>query len=290
MTVSTLRRKPHELRMLYELHPEVRDVVVEGREDARWLKWALTEELPRGVNIYAVDDRVEVGETVRVEHGISDNGPRARLLAFAGEFASWCIEWPALTCLLDGDWYYNKPEEYPSCVVLTDYSSREMLAWADAPLSKFLALVAKHDEDPGTVRSRLLLPLRTMYGLRFLIYREQLGLNLSKRAYRSALAVNEVQNINQDWIAGAVREQTQGDEGSRLARELRELLNSAPDNQYEMIRGHDIAPMLIAHLKLTNHHANEPVVEQLLMQGVERRDAAASRMCVSIIVRVSSHL
>ncbi len=53
------RTPPSELRVLYEVQPDVRDVIVEGRVDRRLVSWYLHERGGGRARVYAVDDRID---------------------------------------------------------------------------------------------------------------------------------------------------------------------------------------------------------------------------------------
>ena len=75
------RRKLQELVALYKLHPELRDVYVEGDSDRSFIEWFIGEKGLNRVNIYCIET-VEIPQdavrTANVENNNRGRGCGAR--------------------------------------------------------------------------------------------------------------------------------------------------------------------------------------------------------------------
>lgn len=283
---SQPRRELRELRTLYILNPHFRDIIVEGRDDAAWINWYISEHRIPNARVYAVDDRAVVpGEVVKLFH--PEINARGRVVALANEFSNWNIPSPSLTAIIDADFDLLEPTEYPSSLLTTDYAAMEVYALEQRPLSKFLLISAKANVDASTLTSLLKPAWAAMYALRYVIHRHHEGARLANK-----WAEKCVDNAGQ--IIVDVREllrtvtPTPGKEFFDDLLGMHEhYLSKIPDSTLDGIRGHDIAPLIIRFLGFKNEFADIKYVERLLRQSLELRDLEEHDMFTNLRQRLS---
>lgn len=96
------RKKLAELRTLYELEPNLRDIYVEVVADKAFYSWYLEETGKANTSIYPID-AVEVGKDVLEDRGLTE-GNRSRVVALALELDEVFPETlPYVMCIADKD-------------------------------------------------------------------------------------------------------------------------------------------------------------------------------------------
>lgn len=271
MKSSSTRRELRELLTLYKLKPHFRDIVVEGRDDAAWLKWYLSEHGAKNTMVFAVDDRVTIPrEMVSEVH--NDVNARGRVVALAVESEKWSLPQPSLTCVVDSDFELFEPDVTPVGLFKTDYAAMEVYALTDRPLSKFLVASAKSNIEASTLVAGLRPAWAVLYALRYVLHRHSGGARLTSRFAEKC--INDAGEV-----VANVRELLRMVSPTPTQSALEELLalhgqylNQIPGDTLQGIRGHDIAPMIIRFLRLKNDLADPAHVERLLKQSLELRD------------------
>jgi hypothetical protein len=284
---STKRKTLLELETTYKLHPRIRDVVVEGRDDASLLSWYLKQFIGAQVQVYAVDDRVEIPrELVQGVH--RDINARGRVMALAAEAEKWGISEQSLTCVIDAD--YDALEDYVpqfSALLRTDYASMEVYSLQERPLSKFIANIAKSDISATSLVSLLTPAWATVYAVRYILHTHCDGEALVNNF--AAKCINGASQVVAD-AAALLRASDQSLRGETLAALLeqhQQYLDRIPAGTLHGIRGHDIAPMLIRFFGFKNALASDETVEHLLRVSLEATDLQHFELFQALTRRVT---
>ena len=136
------RRTFDELLVRYQLEPSLRDVYVEGRSDADFLRWFLIRSELAHVVVYEIDTvHIDASD---VEDAGLDVGMRGRLLYLAMELGRHLgKEDVQATAVADRDLdeLVGRLQQFPH-LLYTDFSCLEMYLLAEEPLEKFLNVVA----------------------------------------------------------------------------------------------------------------------------------------------------
>lgn len=284
---SATRRELRELLTLYKLKPHFRDIIVEGRDDAAWLKWYLSEHSAQNTMVFAVDDRVTIPREI-VSEVHNDVNARGRVVALAAEFEKWNLPQPSLTCVVDSDFDLFEPGTVHDGLLKTDYAAMEVYALADRPLSKFLIASAKSTIEASTLMAALKPAWAVLYALRYVLHRHSEGARMAGRfadkcindAGEVVANVRELLRIVSPTPARSALEELLALHGQYLERIPRDTLQG--------IRGHDIAPMIVRFLRLKNDLADPAHVERLLKQSLELRDLDEHRLFRQLKDRVAS--
>lgn len=250
-----------ELRTLYEIQPQLRDILVEGRDDARLIRWYLREHEIRKVQVYAVDDRVEI-DSAKVFAAGGEVGPKGRILAVATEAANWVLLQDNITCIVDADRDCLGSLSKFAHLLITDVGSMDVYCFQQRPLQQFIDVVVSRNESASELITELVGPLNDLFLVRAALHEVGVAVvdgfaNCFDPRLESALNVDELVRRS---LAVARLGQRQGEVLSRVEQ----LRMQLPENQMMAIRGHDIGPLLIKRLRLKNEWARADVVEKAL--------------------------
>ena len=123
--VTEARKTIPELSALYRLHPEFRDIYVEGDADRRLFAEVARRLGARNTSVYKIDS-VLIPASLAIQHGRADNN-RARVVALAVELSRTVTTAAAVSCIVDADFEHILPL-LPQCPLLlvTDFACAEM--------------------------------------------------------------------------------------------------------------------------------------------------------------------
>lgn len=180
-----MRRSVHELRTLYRLEPSLRDIYVEGWEDALFYGW-FCRSRGLGCNVKSIDT-VDVSREL-VESYDLDVGQRGRVIALALELASSSELAGQVRFIADRDHYCLMGEQCPSLALLlyTDYACLEGYFLARPHFRRFMELTLGlgQDVDADVVRSRILDVLSQVFLVRAILHLERIGGHMLTRFER----------------------------------------------------------------------------------------------------------
>jgi hypothetical protein len=138
-----------ELITLYELEPELTEVLTEGRTDASLILWFL-RKVGCAATVNAITDRIDVPSSQVRQRG-QDLGNKGRLVtaALVVDEASPDEAAKRVTFVADADAGYVSNEQLPqaSCLLWTDYTSVEMYCFEKSSLDKMLRLTFRAPEE-----------------------------------------------------------------------------------------------------------------------------------------------
>ena len=159
------RRKLDELFFIYEMHPELRDVFVEGAFDSAIVKWFLQVCCIRSVGVYEIST-VELPDGDIIMSGRKANN-RERVVLLAKLLAE---RFPnQATCLVDADFSYLT-RQFEQCAVLlyTDYASMEMYFFQADVIGKFVTICCQRGDWPvDKIMQSLTIVLQELFLYRF---------------------------------------------------------------------------------------------------------------------------
>ncbi|WP_396913233.1 hypothetical protein [Mycolicibacterium sp.] len=275
------------------LHPRTRDIIVEGREDARFFANFLA-----GVralrdaeyHVYAVGDRVDLPAAVVIESGFED-GNRGRVLTLATIAATWAdVERKCLTCIADADRAVVHDDIPESDVLLmTDFGSLECYALTPTVLAKFVLIYLGKDEPKGESLLAALIPaLIAAFCARAALHLADIGYGVTDEQVKKHRF--DGPEPDRSLIQRAL---PSGKEGQDLHALVAPVLASvrtkvSTNEPRKAIRGHDIALVLVNHLGLKNQQAHHKVIEAALMTCIERADIEAFPLFQALVERVAS--
>lgn len=156
---------------LHELHPELREILVEGRVDAGIIRWYMDEQ-DFDLDVFDIDDRIVVPANEEYEPWWS-GGKRARLLAAANAIRKeGGPNVSGVMCVVDSDFdFLAKRNKELAYVEFTDLASLELQTITKESLTRFKDLFIHSNPDldvVGAVHS-VIPPLVDLFIVRFLL-------------------------------------------------------------------------------------------------------------------------
>jgi len=272
LAADGLRKKLDELVVTYELHPELRDVIVEGAEDKVLVQHYLHERNIANVFVYCVGERIAM-DAGDVDDDLT-SGVRGYIVTAARYFAEALEGTGAEHCvtfIVDRDWSWIAGEEDPqeATLLLTDFASIEMYAWTESALDKLLriGLHCPKDMKAQDVMARLEPMLVLLFLARWVVHSGGFKVKIPARFERYCdVAKGRVEIEKLIHAAGGAARSKATD----LEISVLELRSTIPQEVRLSIRGHDASRLLFAALKkyLPSEIRNETGLARLWMMSV----------------------
>lgn len=139
------RKDLDEFVTLLELHPEMTEIIVEGRADAAMVKWFLREE---GIDcdVSPVDDRLNVPAEYLESHDLAI-GNRNEVIAAAIYLEPFSHLLKQIACVADSDFdHLLSLDKNFSFLIMTELSCLEIAAVTPQTLAKFHAIFLRGDQ------------------------------------------------------------------------------------------------------------------------------------------------
>lgn len=139
---SDERKQIQELVTRYKLHPDFRDVYVEGSWDKNLIEWVVKRSGVKDVVVYDIDT-VHITPDMLSRHGFrkGQDGKKERVICLAYELQGR-ITGEQITCIADKDYDLLLERNHSSPLLLTtDFSCHEMYFMNEEVLGKFFDVV-----------------------------------------------------------------------------------------------------------------------------------------------------
>jgi hypothetical protein len=150
------RRLVSELVTRYQLHPEMRDLYVEGESDKRFFCWFVLKLPLKSVAVYDIQS-VEMTAQQVTALSVSEGGNKGRVVALAMILEKTLPpECDSVRCLVDKDFHeFGFP--LPNCryLIYTDFACMECYMLAENPLSKLCAVYLGRTFSPTEIESMM---------------------------------------------------------------------------------------------------------------------------------------
>ncbi|MGW3804462.1 hypothetical protein [Streptomyces clavifer] len=250
------RRRPAELVMLYELEPEVRDVIVEGNGDKAFIDWFLSEADDNGklIRVYPVSDRVYIPDSEVIESGYMA-GERGRVIRLAEILQDIAPRCDSALLIADADYAsigLDKKPRLPG-LLFTDYASMESYVLSELVIEKLLRVVLS---APGEITARTLIQeIRQGLVASFIIgacLREsKSGKAISPKAPdKIPLAVPCPTETVREIFRISLQDEYRHYSLDALVDRYNELQKMVSDDVRHFARGHDIGSFIVKYLKV----------------------------------------
>ena len=247
------QRTLNELRVLYDARPGVRDVVVEGRRHAGFVRSFLRSQGIRSAVVYAVGDRAEIPAGDVRSVGV-DVGERGKVIALAVASATWgAVAGRALTCMIDanGDCLADGelPGESLPNLIRTHLASFDSFSLNPDPLQRFIDIAVRRDLDAESILDQIIPALNEIFLIRHALKMSEKPVAIISRYMRlvnfssGSIAVDTERIVERSLVAAGA-----GSLISDVMANVQNLRGRLPDDRRRAVRGHDIAPMVVAHL------------------------------------------
>ena len=276
-------------KTLFELHPELREIIVEGRVDAAIVSWFATQS---GLNcdVFGVDDRVDVPSDVVRASGQSV-GNRGEVIALARALNSEAGRLRRqLICIADADFDHLTGTRYDDeLLLLTDVATLELYVVAPSSLERFHSLFLRNHPpiDLYTTVKMFLPALVDVFLVRHIIGRFDSPPPMISRIEscifkRGSTLVADVPEL----IRRCVTElRLSREEVESLASDVEDLNKKVVGDVRKYVNWHDFARLLIRVLELRNDLAKTDVIERALTTCLDYGDVKDQPLFVEILRR-----
>lgn len=282
------RRSLRDLSVLHkELEPGLRDIYVESRADAMLFRTFLKEMGVRADGVYPIDDRAIVDSDIVREAG-GEVGPRGRLIGLASVVTTWGLDQPGITCVVDADrdGVFGGPT-YPD-LLKTDGGSVEVYAFAPRPLQRFLHLVLGRDVQAEQLIAMVSPALRELFLIRAVLHLHGPRIALvPKFTACCEFGGHQVDVDSDELISRSLAAASAGSRRGVVLSHLETARQILPLDERALIRGHDIAPMLVKVLDLKNDWAKVEFIEKALRVCLRVEDLQDEPLFVQIRDRLT---
>ena len=285
---DSTRRTLAELRVIYELFTELRDVYVEGRHDRlaiqAFLRWA---EVPTRVRVYEVDERVDLPASELFALRL-DDGCRSRLIALALDASTWSVA-HGITAIIDADTAYSGTSLPPGLnnLLVTDGTSIEAYALNGKTLDKFLVLTLRREERGDKLLTDIEKPLRELFVARYVLHTAKTGATLPSSCLKKSPLVEGVLAVTAEVLLSRSDPTLPASVIEELRPRCEEVRAQLPPELHRSSRGHDIALVIGASLNLQGDWARHEVLEGGLVGNLDFRSLSSQPMFQALLQRVA---
>jgi len=238
-----------ELATLYQLHPELCNVYVEGDSDQGLVSWFLEEKGRKRTAVYPVSV-VSVPPEVVLGYGLSHPSRRSEAIALALELEVRCSADLHVTVIADLDFDCIQGRRDGGALLLfTDYTSMEMYAFNAPMVGKLLRMLAPRAKVTGAeVLRRITELLQTMFALRLANHELGFGLTWLSHKKCTCLKKGEAQFDFEDYVVRYLNAGGKRAHATIFGDRVREIRRRFLPDVRVQIRGHDFIEVLAWYL------------------------------------------
>ena len=279
-----------ELVARYELHPDRRDVFVEGEHDRGLIRAYLEREQCQQVAVLSISV-VNLPAWLVLTRGLPHPSRRNEVITLAMELETRKVPAHQAVCIADADFEYLMPQLVPCpLLLLTDYASMELYAFSHELVHSVLLIVSPKTSATGqSMLGDFAGPLQFLFSVRIVNFSLQMRL-----AWIDAIdKFFCVQNGRIDFDQGEFLKRYLLDRVStiladKFQTELARVQSLLSSDIRCRIRGHDFVRVLTWYLRTTEKckHLTEDSVRQLLYVAIRVDELAAQPMFSSLRKRL----
>lgn len=244
-----LRRTIDELRTLYQMEPEIRDLYVEGFVDENFFKWYLRRQGLETIGIYPVEF-IDVPNEILLRHSLPIGSNKSRLIALSHELAV-CPFFSRVMCIVDRDFDGTTGDRYANpCLYKTDGNSLELYALQPSVFHKFVLVgLGGFPIPPQELLSQCTATLEKIYAIR--AANERLGWSMSWVPFRRYISISgsSITFRQEAFIRAYLQKNDRWNAREEFSAAVREMLESLDDEPMRRIRGHDLSELLFVIIK-----------------------------------------
>lgn len=243
------RRKIEEVAVLYELHPERKDIYVEGPTDVYLFQWFLKQANNGNVNVYEIST-VDVPVDTIKQYNLDDNN-RGRVIVLAFVLAIHLGEESLqATCIADRDFDLVVNKQHNCGLLLfTDYTGIEMYLFDEKYMDKLLNIcIHGFPHSPGYVLEQLKLTLQELFLIR--LANKLLGLGFKWMTFERCckLRDGEIMFDAEDFINRYLNKNNMLFKKEEFANVIESCRPKLTDDPRYQMNGHDYIDLLSWYL------------------------------------------
>ncbi|WP_146046232.1 hypothetical protein [Streptomyces cahuitamycinicus] len=290
---------------LYELEPDIRDVIVEGQVDAHFYHWFLDcAGVGDDVRVFSVKDRVIVDDSTITEHG-NLIGERGRVITVAQIVNDMAPDQRSGIFIADADYGPVGQDNFPrlNCLIYTDYGSLEIYAFNVRTIEKVLRVILRAPRAlaASAVLAAMSDALRSLFYARLVMRCAPGGAPLVKKyaeccAVSNGVLVLDYESLLRNSFSSVRKAERDGWNEERLYKLYLDFIKEgASDDVRKEMSGHDVSALLIRYLKIAAPQVfredrkgfeDRDTMERALMSSVEFVDVEREPLFVELVSRV----
>jgi hypothetical protein len=254
------RRTIEELAVLYELHPNRKDIYVEGPIDVSFFRWFLRQASSQSATVYEIST-VEIPVDWIKQHNLEDNN-RDRVITLAFLLASYIGEESLqITCIADRDLDLVLNRQHNCGLLLfTDYTCIEMYSFNEMCMDKFLnVFICGFPRRPAYVLQQLSLTLQKLFLIRLANTLLHLGLMQIPFKRCCRLKDGEIIFNAEDFINRYLNKNNMRSRKREFSDAIESCKSRLSNNPLHCMHGHDYINLLAWYL--ANHHVDRKLCD-----------------------------
>ncbi|WP_406215411.1 hypothetical protein [Streptomyces canus] len=299
------RYRPEALATLYDLEPDLREVIVEGRVDSYFYQWFLDcAGLDNQVQVFAVKDRVLIEDSTVIEHG-HFTGARGCVVTVAEIVNNVAPSQKTAVFIADADYGPIGEDPYPdfSNLLYTDYGSLEVYAFNARTMEKILRVILRVPRSISTekIMSGIIEALKGVFIARLAVRSAPGGASLIKK-YADCCTMSDgalkldYESLLKRSFSSVEKVDREGWDDSRLKKNYLDLIGREVSDVRVMMSGHDLSSLLIRYLKIAAPQVfkedrkgfeNSDTMERSLVGALEHSDVSYEPLFVELLSRFS---
>jgi hypothetical protein len=280
-----------ELVARYELHPERRDVFVEGESDQGLVRAYLEHVRCHHVAVLSVAV-VNLPAWLILAKGLPHPSRRSEVFTLAMELETRKVASQQAVCIADADFEYLLPQGVKcALLLLTDYASMELYAFSNEAVHSVLLIVAPQTKLTGTsLLADLSGPLQFLFSVRAANYNLQMGLAWIEAIDKFFSVQGERLDFDQDeFLKRYVLDRVSRNLADKFLAELTRIQSLLTSDIRCRIHGHDFIKILTWYLRTAEKckHLTGGSVGQMLFVTIRLNELTAQPMFAALRTRVA---
>lgn len=282
------RRTPEELATQFDLEPEMKEIIVEGRSDASLLRWYFSQTFPEAdIRFYAVQDRVLIDDDKVTSFGHLAGSARGRVIAAAQIVEAIYPEQVGGAFLADRDCASLGLDSCPEVngLFYTEFTSVELYFFNEKSIRKLLTVTLRAPVRAQDAISAITPVLITLFKIRSIL--RQVPPPSPKLAAKVIGDLKIYPDGSTTLDAKEAIRKSHGGNIDSLVAEYEKISIPEESDCRNYVNGHDVCAVLIRFLQ-TNHpqvfreerrvFSSAPTLELALLTSAEIVDLADTRL------------
>lgn len=281
-----------ELVARYELHPDWRDVFVEGEQDRGLLQSLLQYQRRKDVSVFTVSV-VNISPHLLLEKSLPHPSRRSEVIALAIELEARRVRPNQAACIADADFRYILPDDITCSILLwTDYASMELYAFSEDLVHAVLTVASTGTVSNGAeVLADLRGPLQFLFSIRAVNFDLKWGLRWIDNVDKFFAFRNEhIEFDENEFMARYLIQRVSSEMALRFQNRLDEVRPQLSSDVRCRIRGGDFVRVLTWYLRSIGKckHLDERAVLQMLYIALPMNNLSAEPMFRLLLERLAS--
>jgi hypothetical protein len=275
----------------YQLHPEWREVFVEGDPDQGLVRTFLEKNGRRNVSIFSISV-VNIPSYLVIQRNLAHPSARSELITLAAELERNGVSSSQVACVADADFEYLFPQgALPSLLLLTDYNSMELYAYSAETMHAVLLMAAPKTQCRGAnLVDDLTAPLQFLFLARATNMDLKYGLSwIDNIEVFFTIEGGRIRFDEEEFLRKYVVLRVTSERRLNFEVRIQQLRLITPTDPRHRIRGHDFIQLFTWYLRKIEKckYLNDDSVRQMLYVSLPIEQLAPLQMFSSLLARMS---